>query len=61
MTGITIIFLLSFSDINECADSTICQNGGFCMNTQGSYQCQCASGWTGPNCEIGEYYSYTYV
>lgn len=42
-------------DINECIDTNICLNGGFCMNTQGSYQCQCAPGWTGPTCSIGKY------
>lgn len=31
---------LSFSDINECADPTICING-MCVNIPGSYHCNC--------------------
>lgn len=50
----SIYFSFSFLDINECEDLTLCMNGGFCMNTQGSYQCQCAPGWTGANCEVGK-------
>lgn len=30
----------SFSDINECADPTICING-VCVNIPGSYHCNC--------------------
>lgn len=33
-------FTLSFSDINECADPTICING-VCVNIPGSYHCNC--------------------
>lgn len=37
--------LILLKDINECAVS----NGGCnqaCINTQGSYQCQCSTGFT---------------
>ena len=39
-------------DINECLDlSDLCANGGTCVNTLGSYECDCVGGFTGPNCE----------
>ena len=44
--------ILFLADYNECSQVGICQNGGRCINTQGAYQCQCMSGWTGDNCEI---------
>ena len=42
----------SFVDINECAENP-CQNGADCQNTQGSYRCNCAAGFTGTHCETG--------
>lgn len=35
-----LLLCLSFSDINECADPTICING-MCVNIPGSYHCNC--------------------
>ena len=43
-----------FSDINECANNP-CQNGATCVNLQGSYRCDCKSGYSGSNCETGNY------
>ena len=41
---------------NLCAgEEPVCLNGGYCVPTIGSYDCRCASGWTGVNCESGEY------
>lgn len=35
-----LLLCLSFSDVNECADPTICING-MCVNIPGSYHCNC--------------------
>lgn len=39
-------------DINECAQSSPCRNGGTCRNTRGSYICDCPNGYEGRQCEI---------
>lgn len=36
----TLLLCLSSSDVNECADPTICING-MCVNIPGSYHCNC--------------------
>lgn len=43
------------SDKDECSGDP-CKNGGTCINSNGSYQCSCASGWTGVNCTNGKFY-----
>ncbi|XP_056018350.1 sushi, nidogen and EGF-like domain-containing protein 1 [Ostrea edulis] len=45
------------TDIDECATSTPCLNGGTCVNNLGSFTCSCLSGWTGSMCEQGVNYS----
>lgn len=40
--------LLALSDIDECANDTICGNHGFCENTDGSFRCHCDQGYTNP-------------
>ncbi len=37
-------------DIDECA-ATTCAHGGVCTNTEGSFHCECATGWSGARCE----------
>ena len=39
------------SDVNEC-EWVQCQNGGDCVNTRGSYHCQCAPGFRGMFCDL---------
>lgn len=29
-----------------------CEHAGKCLNTLGSFECQCLQGYTGPRCEI---------
>ena len=50
-----LLCFLIFSDIDECfADYNPCKNEGTCVNLPGSYRCDCKSGYSGINCEIGE-------
>ena len=39
-------------DIDECLDSstTLCLNGGSCVNEPGGYSCSCTPEYTGPDC-----------
>ena len=45
--------LSNLLDINECTNSP-CKNGATCVNLDGSYRCDCKSGYSGDNCETGE-------
>lgn len=38
--------------VDECASSP-CQNGGSCINRLNMYYCECATGFSGINCERG--------
>lgn len=42
------------ADINECLQNP-CSNSVTCQNVPGSYTCVCNSGWTGQDCDIGEF------
>ena len=45
----------SVLDRDECS-STPCQNSGICVDKFADYQCTCLNGFTGKNCETGEWY-----
>ena len=45
--------LYVYLDIDECELTELCQNGGTCNNMDGSYTCDCVSGFTGQHCENG--------
>ena len=56
----TNLYVSLFSDINECADSTLntCHQNAHCLNIPGSYQCACKVGYTGNGIQcIGKYAS----
>lgn len=42
------------TDKNEC-DLSPCQNNGTCINSLGSYKCECEKGWQGQDCHIGKF------
>ena len=43
-------------DVNECMlTPPVCQNGGSCYNSYGSFVCRCPPEWTGPTCIEGRY------
>ena len=47
-----------YKDINECAaNAKLCSNGSSCVNTNGSYICQCSNGYPQLNgtCKSKEY------
>nr|XP_006814129.1 PREDICTED: tenascin-X-like [Saccoglossus kowalevskii] len=53
-TGFRISFNASkVASADNCA-SNPCQNGGQCTNTPSGYECECAEGYTGTNCETEE-------
>ena len=48
-----MLLLIKFVlDINEC-DSDPCKNGGTCTDLINGFECLCAVGYTGYNCDIG--------
>ena len=38
-------------DINECVELSPCKGQAECVNTPGSYECHCAEGFYGANCQ----------
>ena len=52
--------LIVFTDIDECA-SAPCQNGGTCTDQVNGYLCQCASGYSGLQCQKGKFVSPLHV
>lgn len=48
-----IFFCIFCSDVNECDMFKPCQNNGTCINSNGSYNCDCTEGWKGKDCDKG--------
>ena len=51
--GVRMIMPCYISDINEC-DYSPCSNGGICINSFGSFSCDCPKGWQGNTCANGK-------
>ena len=41
------MLVLSFTDLDECAENDACAVNEVCVNTVGSYTCSCAPGYSG--------------
>ena len=42
-----------YSFFTDLCSTNPCQNGGSCYSDQGGYVCECKSGFSGQNCQIG--------
>lgn len=43
-----------YVDVDECAVNDPCKNGAKCTNTHGGYRCECGSGFSGKDCDLGK-------
>ena len=50
---IPLLTALITTDIDDCAKKP-CINGGKCIDGINSYECKCADGFAGKNCETSE-------
>ena len=46
-----LCYLCLSTDVNECAATNPCSNGGTCVNDYGKYFCRCSRGFAGYNCD----------
>lgn len=49
-----IDLFIIFVDVDECTRFQPCFNNATCLNTNGSYSCNCTEGWEGHDCEKGK-------
>ena len=47
MHNITIIYIIFFSDVDECLKPKACGSDAFCTNSYGNYTCTCQEGFQG--------------
>ena len=48
-------FRITRTGTTDNCTGVACQNGGTCRDGVDQFTCDCAIGYTGQNCEIGEY------
>lgn len=56
-TNINYFLPWIFDQINkhdDCYPSNPCKNGGLCLDNFHGHDCECPSGWTGPDCSLAE-------
>lgn len=46
--------LMIILDVDECEVFSPCRNNATCLNTNGSYQCDCVDGWQDQQCDRGK-------
>ena len=44
--------VLFYTDVDDCASSP-CAHDGTCVDGDGTYACNCKSGFSGKNCQLG--------
>ena len=52
--SIRILCVIFVLDVNECMPNR-CENGGNCTDRVNEYNCTCAIGYTGADCETGQH------
>ena len=50
---------IHFVDIDDCAEHP-CKNFATCYDLVNDYNCTCADGWAGKNCDISKPYQYIF-
>ena len=50
-----------FSDFNKCHKLNPCMNWATCIDTPGSYRCECTPQWTGQHCDVGKVFIWSYM
>lgn len=44
------------ADMDECDEQYVCNKNETCVNTFGSYECNCLDGYQGDSCDQGKFF-----